>query len=188
MALPVPTTITKIKTLYVFVEIAIDSQHLLQTIRLNFPTDRRQFHETLLDSEETNSQIPAGRPIGPGQHLRIEGPSPTTDSDHVSSKAEQTTAASSSDTADRTRFALVSTIQFVAALSRLKDDLTTDFVAPSRPVLDGADQEHNDLEVTRPRLHAGKYEAIIPRIKPLSPGEILGCTSPHLDDDVDALM
>lgn len=181
-----PTTITKIKTLYVFVEIAIDSQHLIQTVRLNFPTNREQFHETLLDSEAVDSQIPAGRPIGPGQHLRIEGPSKA-DQGQISSN-EQAPAASSSDMGNNTRFALVSTIQFVAALSRLKDDLTTDFEDPNKPVIEGTDKETNDLEVSRPRLHTGKYEAMIPRIKPLSPGEILGCTSPHLDDNIDALM
>lgn len=182
-----PTTITKIKTLYVFVEIAIDSQHLIQTIRLNFPTNREQFHETLLDSEAVDSQIPAGRPIGPGEHLRIEGPSKV-DQGQTSAGVEQVPATSSSNVGSNTRFALVSTIQFVAALSRLKDDLTTDFEDPNKPVIEGADRESNDLEISRPRLHTGKYEAMIPRIKPLSPGEILGCTSPHLDENIDALM
>ena len=36
----VPTTETSIKTLYVFVEIAIDSTHLHHTIRRNFPCER----------------------------------------------------------------------------------------------------------------------------------------------------
>lgn len=164
-------------------EIAIDSRHLAQTIRLNFPTDRQQFQENLLDSEETNSQIPAGRPIGPGQHLRIEGPSPQSDG------AEGQAVTTASTSGEPTRLALVSTIQFVAALARLKDDLTAELDDPSgrspEPTGAAADRE---LEISRPKLFSGKYEATIPRSKPLSPGEILGCTSPHLNDDVDAIL
>lgn len=33
----------------------------------------------------------------------------------------------------------------------------------------------------------GKYEITVPQAKPLSPGEVLGCTAPKLND-VDALM
>ncbi|KAF9818350.1 hypothetical protein IEO21_02865 [Rhodonia placenta] len=129
----VPIDQTTIKTLYVFVEIAIDSSHLVQTIRLNFPNDRQKFHDALLDSEETDSS-------------------------------------SRNTSYEPTRLALVSTIQFVAALSRLKDDLTTEYV-----------------DAQSPKLWTGKYDANIPRSKPLSPGEILGCTAPTLSD-VDALI
>jgi len=37
------------------------------------------------------------------------------------------------------------------------------------------------------KLWCGRYEVTIPRSKPLSPGEILGCTAPRLND-VDALI
>ena len=180
-------TETTIKTLYVFVEIAIDSHHLVQTIRLNFPTDKRRFHETLLDSEEENSQIPAGRSIGPGQHLRIEGAerSQADDDSEVSNPSQ----GSVSSTSEPTRLALVSTIQFVAALARLKDDLTTELPnTRTDKLLEGAEGPGGEMDVDRPRLQTGKYEATIPRSKPLSPGEILGCTAPHLNEDVDALM
>ena len=167
-------------------EIAIDSEHLIQTVRLNFPTDRRQFHEALLDSEETDKLIPAGRPIGPGQHLRIESPSDAA----VSSAPVQniTNDTPPLQSQERTRLALVSTIQFVAALSRLKDDLTTELTGDGESESKTQTEKVGDLAVTRPKLHAGKYEAIIPRSKPLSPGEILGCTSPHLSDEVDAIL
>ncbi|KXN87892.1 Diphthamide biosynthesis protein 1 [Leucoagaricus sp. SymC.cos] len=121
----VPVDQTSIKTLYVFVEIGIDSSHLHQSIRLNFPSDRQSFRERLLDAEESNR--PA-RPFEP------------------------------------TRLTLVSTIQFVAALQKLKEDLSTE-----------------------DKFWTGAYEATIPRSKPLSPGEILGCTAPFLKD-VDALI
>ncbi|EPQ59384.1 hypothetical protein GLOTRDRAFT_55327, partial [Gloeophyllum trabeum ATCC 11539] len=108
--LAVPIDQTTIKTLYVFVEIAIDSSHLEQTIRWNFPDDRGRFYETLLE--------------GPTEGL-----------DHFKTNR--------------------STLQV--------------------------------YESTENRLWKGKYEATIPRSKPLSPGEILGCTAPTLTD-VDALI
>ncbi|XP_037534175.1 2-(3-amino-3-carboxypropyl)histidine synthase subunit 1 [Nematolebias whitei] len=54
--------------------------------------------------------------------------------------------------------ALVSTIQFVAALQAVS--------AALKP----------------------EYDVIVPQCRPLSPGEILGCTSPHLDRHVDAII
>ncbi|KZT74297.1 Diphthamide synthesis [Daedalea quercina L-15889] len=185
----VPIDQTTIKTLYVFVEIAIDSSHLIQTIRLNFPTDRRRFHDALLDSEETDSQIPAGRPLTQGNHLRIEGPSPA-ESSQIDAKDAH--AESSVASHEPTRLALVSTIQFVAALSRLKDDLTMEYAEEdSRPAVrtieDASGEDADGLALGRPKLWTGKYDAIIPRSKPLSPGEILGCTAPRLGD-VDALI
>jgi 2-(3-amino-3-carboxypropyl)histidine synthase len=156
---------TTIRTLYIFVEISIDSVHLAQTIRLNFPDDRQEFRNTLLDSEESDSQIPLGQQIGPSRnHLRIELRSSSEDAIEPRRQSSEPT-----------KLALVSTIQFVAALSRLKDDLTTEYV----PITTD--------ESNQTRLWTGKYEATIPRSKPLSPGEILGCTAPTLKD-VDALM
>jgi 2-(3-amino-3-carboxypropyl)histidine synthase len=148
----VPNDQTTIKTLYIFVEISVDSSHLAQTIRLNFPDDRHQFHESLLDA---TSQIPLGQQIGPiRQHLRIEA-----GSNGESSEIEPT------------KLALVSTIQFVSALQKLKEDLSSKYTNGSQET----------------RLWTGKYSPIIPRSKPLSPGEILGCTAPRLSD-VDAIM
>uniref|UniRef100_A0A3B5LQK6 2-(3-amino-3-carboxypropyl)histidine synthase subunit 1 n=1 Tax=Xiphophorus couchianus TaxID=32473 RepID=A0A3B5LQK6_9TELE len=54
--------------------------------------------------------------------------------------------------------ALVSTIQFVAALQAVS--------AALRP----------------------EYDVLVPQCRPLSPGEILGCTSPRLDCHVDAII
>ncbi|KAK0155719.1 2-(3-amino-3-carboxypropyl)histidine synthase subunit 1 [Merluccius polli] len=56
------------------------------------------------------------------------------------------------------RLALVSTIQFVAALQAVS--------AALRP----------------------EYEVLVPQCRPLSPGEILGCTSPRLDRNVNAII
>ncbi|KAL1742427.1 putative diphthamide synthesis protein-domain-containing protein [Schizophyllum fasciatum] len=120
----VPMDQTSIKTLYIFVEIAIDSSHLHQTVRLNFPDDRAEFYDNLLNQREP------------------------------------------------TKLALVSTIQFVSALQRLKEDLSAPYPANV---------------TSSSNLWTGNYDASIPRAKPLSPGEILGCTSPALQD-VDALV
>jgi len=189
---------TNIKTLYVFVEIAIDAIHLAQTVRLNFPNDRRTLHEMLLDSEETDRDVPAGASIGRPRHLRIEGPpapsvAETQGESYGRPPHEQ-------QPTEPTRLALVSTIQFVAALQQLKDELNAEYSgAPPLVGLlecgeatqeDGSGSEKpatNANGQLPPKLWTGRYEATIPRSKPLSPGEILGCTAPPLGD-VDALM
>ncbi|KAJ7638595.1 putative diphthamide synthesis protein-domain-containing protein [Roridomyces roridus] len=173
----VPMDQTTIKTLYIFVEIAIDSVHLAQTVRLNFPDDRDTFHQALLDSEDSDSKIPAGRQIGSSrEHLRIEGP---------------TSSDSSSDphSEEPTRLALVSTIQFVSALQRLKDDLTSEDpdLRPTTQPTGLIAEDSTPTKMPPQNFWRGKYEAAIPRSKPLSPGEILGCTAPRLED-VDALL
>ncbi|KAK7470893.1 Diphthamide biosynthesis protein 1 [Stygiomarasmius scandens] len=166
----VPLDQTTIKTLYVFVEIQIDSDHLEKTIRMNFPSEREVFRESvieaLLDREgKEGKAIEAGEKLATAKPvLRIEGPSASesTDGDGTVEKSPET---------EPTRLALVSTIQFVAALQKLKEDLSVEY-----PI----EEETN--------LWRGKYSATIPRAKPLSPGEILGCTAPRLGDDVDALI
>ncbi|KAJ6510045.1 putative diphthamide synthesis protein-domain-containing protein [Mycena vitilis] len=171
----VPMDQTTIKTLYIFVEIAIDSLHLAQSVRLNFPDDRHLFHEALLDSESSDSKIPAGRQIGPTGHLRIEGPV-----DQDSSRSQEPT-----------KLALVSTIQFVAALQRLKEDLSFEHEdsssTPQPTRLLGETSATGVISAPKTSFWRGKYDATIPRSKPLSPGEILGCTAPSLND-VDALI
>jgi len=177
---------TTIKTLYIFVEIAIDSPHLAQSVRLNFPHDRQRFREALLESEETDHKIPIGTQIGPSR-LRIEGPP-------SSECSEDKNAVLSTLKPETTRLALVSTIQFVAALQKLKEDLTQetrDFISPTRLLVDQNKSTATEDETSSSRqganIWSGKYEATIPRSKPLSPGEILGCTAPRLGD-VDALI
>ena len=71
-----------------------------------------------------------------------------------------------------TRLALVSTIQFAAALQNLKDNLSP---------------AHHSEDHDQGQGACDCYEASIPRSKPLSPGEILGCTAPTLRN-VDALV
>ena len=93
----VPVDQMPIKTLYVFVDIMVNMEHLLATIKRNFTV---------------------------GTHM-----------------------------------ALVSTIQFIATINGIRGDL----------------------------LESG-YRVTIPQTKPLSHGEILGCTAPKLPDDVDCIL
>lgn len=97
-----------------------------------------------------------------------------------------------------TKLALVSTIQFVAAVQTLKGQLEVEL-----PPLEGDGEElvegeigegavrrmmKEDKLVDERKLWRGKYEVVVPQTKPLSPGEILGCTAPKLAADVDALL
>lgn len=92
------------------------------------------------------------------------------------------------DSFDVTRLALVSTIQFVAPLQKLKEDLSHEYVGPPihPPKSIRAQDDSSESDRINP-VSSGKYEVTIPRSKPLSPGEILGCTAPKLAD-VDALL
>lgn len=170
---------TSIKTLYVFVEIGIDATHLVETIRHNLPDERRTFRENLLESEENSAQLPAGTLIGRTRHLLIEDGSSC--GGFQASKCTKCTECAS----EPTRLALVSTIQFVAALQRLKEDLAVEISAD--PLEPRGAASGTVSQKSNARFWTGKYEATIPRSKPLSPGEILGCTAPRLGD-VDALM
>jgi len=60
--------------------------------------------------------------------------------------------------------ALVATIQFVSSIHSIREDLET------------GDEKNGGFKIT------------IPQSKPLSPGEILGCTAPRLADDVKAII
>ncbi|CAG8517630.1 10345_t:CDS:2, partial [Paraglomus occultum] len=91
----IPVDVTTVKTLYVFVDIGIDTQHFIDTIRKNFDE---------------------------GKELAIVG-----------------------------------TVQFVSSIHAVKRTLEQD------------------------------YRLVVPQSKPLSPGEILGCTSPKLGN-LDALI
>jgi 2-(3-amino-3-carboxypropyl)histidine synthase len=150
------------------VEIAIDTPHLALSVRRNFPSSRRAFSRSVIDAEEA----PTGGRV-----------------DIVLDADEQNQRDSVEAGEDPvTRLALVSTIQFVAAIQALRTDLekalpeleTTEADPSEEGML--AKMRKGDIGVWR-----GKYDITIPQSRPLSPGEILGCTAPKLAD-VDALM
>jgi 2-(3-amino-3-carboxypropyl)histidine synthase len=77
-------------------------------------------------------------------------------------------------------------------LQKLKEDLSVEYKhegqeLPSGPIGNGTADSNSIRPNGRERIWTGAYETTIPRSKPLSPGEILGCTAPFLKD-VDALM
>jgi 2-(3-amino-3-carboxypropyl)histidine synthase len=190
-----------LKTLYIFVEIAIDPLHLALSVRRNFPSLKEAFRSTILERQSKSPSSSSsqstfssnGKGKGKGRievGIEIETP------DH---HADPTTAARAQE--KQTKIALVSTVQFISAVHALRQALEE-----SLPELPGS--AHNDNVSPNPRPAAvveekasllrikaeeigvwrGAYEIVIPQTKPLSPGEVLGCTAPKLDDDVDALM
>lgn len=156
------------------------------TVRLNFPSNRRSFRERVLDGEETKRAIEPGTKIAPVLQVEAAYSIPGPEGE-------------APDAVERTRLALVSTIQFVAALQRLKDDLTTEYTLPETKkeekvagLIDDSNSVFVPLDQTsgsasHSKESTGTYDATIPRSKPLSPGEILGCTAPKLGD-VDAIL
>ena len=148
-----------------FVEIRIDSKHLLDTVLLNLPQDRLAFHERLAHLEDS-AHLPAGTSMGAAHVLKITDGNEQQDGSSMRAESPSTSR-------EPTRLALVSTIQFAAALQTLKDSLSL-----GQPAV---------KDQLGPSECCSSYEATIPRSKPLSPGEILGCTAPTLQD-VDALV
>ncbi|ORY80228.1 putative diphthamide synthesis protein-domain-containing protein [Leucosporidium creatinivorum] len=169
----VPVDTTTIKTLYVFVEISVDRAHLAASVRLNFPH--------CIPSPTGTRGSSKGK--GPELEITIEeptNPAPTTATDALEK---------------RTKLAVVGTIQFVAAVQGLKTDLEAEVpeeeLPPERLAIEGAkDGQQEGQETPKPleRRAQPKFEVAVPQVKPLSPGEILGCTAPRLDPDTDALI
>lgn len=124
------TSVQDFRVLYVFVDIRIDTAHLLDSVRLTFT---------------------------PGSSL-----------------------------------ALVSTIQFVSTLQ------VTGEATPgcSWPGAVGCSSGPGCLPASLPSLSIqaaaqelkADYHISVPQCKPLSPGEILGCTSPRLPKEVEAVV
>ncbi|WWC65165.1 diphthamide biosynthesis protein 1 [Kwoniella dejecticola CBS 10117] len=172
----IPVSQTTLKTLYIFVEIAIDTTHLCLSVRRNFPSSRESFRRLILGAGEAE----------PGAAVPIT----LEESDQRDQKRTDTIHAEDVKEEDLpTRLALVSTIQFVASIQNLRDDLDKampppDEVDPSKEEKDGALLKVNKGEIG---VWRGKYEVTIPQVRPLSPGEVLGCTAPKLKD-VDGLI
>lgn len=168
----IPVNQTSIKTLYIFVEIAIDAPHLAYSVRRNFPSSRDAFARAVLGAA----------PAAPGAKVGIEL--------EEDDKAKMTGKEGVESEELPTRLALVGTIQFVAAVQSLRDDLEK-----ALPPLDeeaAAEDAGEDQALAKVRkgeigVWRGKYDITVPQTRPLSPGEILGCTAPKLGD-VDALM
>ncbi|GAA6006483.1 hypothetical protein JCM10207_004947 [Rhodosporidiobolus poonsookiae] len=194
----VPVDTTTIKTLYVFVEISVDRPHLAASVRLNFP------HCIPSRSSATLSNAALAEGKGPELEIAIEPPSSPSSSACASSSCSSCASPSAccrarapSDPTQppkpkTTKLAVVGTIQFVAAVQGLKADLEAEEeahlqqLAIEGPKANGEGVEGEEQQVEQaPRE---RFEIVVPQVKPLSPGEILGCTAPRLADDIDALL
>lgn len=168
---------TSIRTLYVFVEIAIDPGHLHATIRSNFPSSKQAFRKQVLEQQHEVQDIKGKArlavDIEEGGHM-LDGP---------------------------THLVLVATVQFINALQSLKDDLEMErkkvdvddagrsggstnrgMLIANLPNNNG--EESSRISTQSTSWYSAPYQVTIPQIKPLSPGEILGCTSPKLPQGV----
>ncbi|GAA5969251.1 hypothetical protein JCM11641_007528 [Rhodosporidiobolus odoratus] len=189
----VPVDTTTIKTLYVFVEISVDRPHLAATVRLNFPHCIPPRSSSAL----SNASLAKGK--GPELEISIEPPSSATTSctKCASSGCSSTTKPDTQEAADATvpkttKLAVVGTIQFVAAVQGLKADLETEeAVQQQRLAIEarqtGTEGAEGEAVAEEPAAKQ-RFEIVVPQVKPLSPGEILGCTAPRLAPDVDALL
>ncbi|SNX87215.1 probable Diphthamide biosynthesis protein 1 [Melanopsichium pennsylvanicum] len=192
----VPVDQTAIKTLYVFVEISIDPAHLASTIRANFPSDKHQFRKNILGGSQNAN--------GRKQHVdenagRAKITIGTTQDDFNGNPAARHKAA-------QTHLALVGTVQFINAIHALREALeqqqhrlingsivtgepNRDRMLLTSGTVDGGSVEHISQAAKWNQWSSGKYEVTVPQVKPLSPGEVLGCTAPKLDkDNIDAIV
>ena len=192
----VPVDTTTIKTLYVFVEIAVDRTHLAQTVRLNFPHCIPARRSAAVDKN--------GKGKGPELEIAIEPPTerhgccqsgagPCTGRGCRPESTAATEATSPPPPAAKTKLAVVGTIQFVAAVQGLKADLDAEeAVHAGRLAIEAADHHEGDDQIANVTQQLSttrnEFELVVPQVKPLSPGEILGCTAPRLEADVDALL
>lgn len=164
----IPIDTTTIRCLYVFVEIAVDTSHLLDTVKLNFPS-------CLPSSSSSAAQAMAsGAPA-----LSIDGPEES---------APSASSEGAEPSAQTCHLAVVGTVQFLAAVHGLKASLEGPDAETSLPPQLAITSGEAGSSPT-PLRKSTKWQITIPQVKPLSPGEILGCTAPRLTGQgVDALL
>ncbi|KAL6728596.1 hypothetical protein Aduo_010380 [Ancylostoma duodenale] len=73
-------------------------------------------------------------------------------------------------------------------ISHFVDCIRDNFTPPCKIGLVSTIQFVSSLQAVRASLENSGLEIILPQCKPLSPGEILGCTSPQLGDSCDAVV
>ena len=160
---------TTIRCLYVFVEIGVDTSHLLDTVKLNFPACL-SMHASAASAQTSDSARPA---------ISIESDTATAPAATPSALGE----------VEKCHLAVVGTVQFLAAVHGLKEGLedpsSSSGPEPSKLAITAAGEDASAAPVPRKQV---QWQVTIPQVKPLSPGEILGCTAPKLPAGVDALL
>ncbi|PWN28012.1 hypothetical protein BDZ90DRAFT_231779 [Jaminaea rosea] len=185
----VPVDQTAIKTLYVFVEIAIDPGHLAKTVRANFPSEREAFRARILGGSQGKEGETQPDESALNQMAKVQI---GVEEEGVHARIQP----SQGKAADRpTHLALVGTVQFINALHSLQDALEAsiepnDSAEQAQRLLltSGEPSAASPSAIPFPLPALGRYTVTIPQIKPLSPGETLGCTSPRLPSDVDGVI
>ncbi|SJX63296.1 related to candidate tumor suppressor dph2l1 [Sporisorium reilianum f. sp. reilianum] len=195
----VPVDQTAIKTLYVFVEISIDPAHLAATIRANFPSDKHDFRAKILGG----SQNAAGKRAEVDESAgRAKIQIGEQEGDNSSSAA----APSAPLQQPPTHLALVGTVQFINAIHGLREALEQQQHRLADGQIVSGERQPDRLMLTAGTAadgqvdhiaqaakwkawSSGEYMVTVPQVKPLSPGEVLGCTSPKLHkDSIDAIV
>ena len=135
----VPVDITRVPCMYVFVDIQIDVDHFISSVRATLPqpspTFRRETSHTRADDPD-RVEVDKVDEVG-----EVEEGNDVLDLDRRPPHRRRR----------RPRLILAGTIQFGSALQ------------------------------TARRILGDEYEITVPQTKPLSPGEVLGCTAPTLD-------
>ena len=173
----VPVDQTKIKTLYVFVEIKVDAEHVAETIRANFPSEKAGFRRKILG---------AGAAEKGKARLQIE-------QEETGGRLENGEKGCS----ESTHLVLVGTVQFINAIQGLRDNLEEPFDPSTSSqgqerllITSGTATDAQPVASSSATpFSTGTYRITVPQVKPLSPGEVLGCTSPKLNDpSIDAIL
>jgi len=168
----IPIDTTTIRCLYVFVEISVDTKHLLDTVKLNFPAC---LEETSEDASPSSS----------GTSQRVGKPSLAIEHDKGSVPVQPEEVGNVEKTC---HLALVGTVQFLAAVHGLKADLEGQALADGAPSRLAITTGEAGSLPSAPSPGKVNWKVTIPQVKPLSPGEILGCTAPRLGSGIDALL
>ncbi|SPC65859.1 related to candidate tumor suppressor dph2l1 [Ustilago sp. UG-2017b] len=193
----VPVDQTAIKTLYVFVEISIDPAHLASTVRANFPSEKEEFRAKVLGgSQNAKGEREAVDESAGRARIQI------CEAHDANAQAPNSSATSSTPT----HLALVGTVQFINAIHGLREALeqqqhrSADGTIvngepdPDRLLLTAGSATRGTIDPISQAAKweswsSGEYKITVPQVKPLSPGEVLGCTSPKLDkDSIDAIV
>jgi len=79
-------------------------------------------------------------------------------------------------------------VQIDANLGHFIDTLRANFTAEQLLALVSTIQFVASLQVVKRTLESEGYRIVVPQSSPLSPGEVLGCTSPVISNDVSAIV
>jgi 2-(3-amino-3-carboxypropyl)histidine synthase len=176
----VPVGVTAVPCMYVFVDVAVDVEHLVGTVRLNFPPvlEGREQREAAGVGEQEEQEGAMAR-AGKGQ-----GQADAEEEDAAGGGAAAAAGRAGRAGGDPTGrpptspslpmpvrcLALAGTIQFSGA------------IAAARAALLAGEGEGEGGEGGAAAAAAPypRGSLIVPKSRPLSPGEVLGCTAPRL--------